>query len=129
MVILLLHYSGAESTHYSRRSLDSAASPPPLANLCSLMRTCHQLQSPQLFMEAVVSLPIMVTVGVGSAFRVLHKMFLPACAVAEPEESPFPLHPGPDGDSCPVPNPTAAAKKASLCSWHTSGTFKGVMQC
>lgn len=83
-----LHYSGAESTYYSGRSLDSAASPPLLASLCSLMRTCHQLQSSQLFMEAVVSLPIMGTVGVGSAFWVLHKVFLPACAVLSQRRAP-----------------------------------------
>lgn len=27
---------------------------------------------------------------------------------------------------CPVPNPTAAAKKITLCSWPTPGTCKGV---
>lgn len=110
--------------------------PPLPASLCSLTRTCHQPQSPWLWMEAVVSLAVTGTVspmpGVGSAFWVLREMFFPACAVAEPEESPFLLHPGPDGVSpplpslqCPVPNPTAAAEKASRCYWHTSGTCKG----
>lgn len=39
--------------------------PPPAlpASLCSLTRTCHQAQSPQLWVEAVVSLAVMGTVS------------------------------------------------------------------
>ena len=89
------------------------------ANLCSLTRTCHQPQSPWLCMEAVISLAVTGTVSptaaVGSAFWMLCEMDFPACAVAEPQESPFPLHPGPDGDPCPVPFAMPSAKSYSCC--------------
>jgi len=129
-----LHYSGTKSTCYSGWILDGAAT-------ClyhpSLTRTCHQPQCPQLWMKARVSLAVVGTVSpmavVGSALWVLCERFFPACAMAEPEQSPSTLHPGPDGDSCSLPgfakpNPTATAEKALLYSWHTSGTCKGEMQ-
>lgn len=93
--------------------------PPLPANLCSLTEDMAQPQSLRLCVEAVVSGAVTGTVSpmtrVGPALWVLHEMFFPAHAVAEPEESPFPLHFKPDGDYS-LPSAQFAMPSAKSCS-------------
>lgn len=116
------HCSGAESTYSSGWVLDGAA-------LC-LCHPCLPASAPwqrtwpshspwgsvwKLWCLVLSQAPFTPVTRVGPALRVLHEMFFPAHAVAEPEESPFPLHFKPDGDYS-LPSAQFAMPSAKSCS-------------